>query len=98
MPGQFSGPLSEADKLRVRAWLAEFERRVAAASASTGCACSLHWRAMVLTHPPRLQTAEALLEWTQVMHDLVNVRLGKRVWRPVHTPCTPPATKVLPAR
>lgn len=83
LPGRYNGPLNLRARAEVTAWLAQFSGRVAEASAlSGGCLCAPEWAALMAAHPPDLETAEALWWWTMEMHNRVNLRLGKAVWRP----------------
>lgn len=82
LPGRYRGELNLRQRAEVQAWLAEFSGRVAEASAlSGGCFCAPEWAALTSAHPPALETADTLWGWTVSMHNHVNRRLGKPVWR-----------------
>lgn len=72
------GPLSEHARLAVRAWLDQWQGRVA--KADDGCACEQHWRILLQSRPPDLRSAGTLYLWTCRLHDAVNLRLGKTPW------------------
>jgi len=45
------------------------------------CECRSHWNRLTAKHPPKFESKEAFREWAILMHNLVNVRLGKPIWR-----------------
>jgi hypothetical protein len=54
-------------------WLQEFAGRVPQA----GCGCRTRWDTDIARYPPPLDRPEELFEWTVVVHNLVNLKLGK---------------------
>lgn len=70
------GPLSPAEQLAARAWLAAFETAVVEASAGL-CPCAQHWGRIVAQTPPDLTSRAAFFWWTVDVHNQVNARLGK---------------------
>ena len=63
------------DVERATAWLGHFDSAVAAAS--TGCNCRKHWQAITTQQPPDLTSRTAFYWWSVMVHNSVNVRLGK---------------------
>ncbi len=58
----------------------------------TGCGCAENWKKEVAKYPPNFKSAEAFFQWTWLVHDAVNERLGKPrvslaecygIWMPV---------------
>jgi hypothetical protein len=43
-----------------------------------GCGCMDHWRSLVASNPPRLETPEAFFEWAWSAHETVNARINKK--------------------
>jgi hypothetical protein len=54
-------------------WLQEFAGRVPQA----GCGCRTQWDTDIDRNPPPLDQPEELFEWTVVVHNFVNLKLGK---------------------
>jgi hypothetical protein len=54
-------------------WLQEFAGRVPQA----GCGCRTRWDTDIARYPPPLDRPEELFAWTVVVHNLVNLKLGK---------------------
>jgi hypothetical protein len=60
-----------------RKWLGQFRQAVAEASGQ-GCPCADYWGDITAAWPPPLKEGRrAMQQWTELMHDLVNVKLGK---------------------
>jgi hypothetical protein len=64
----FGGDPQEAAR-----WLQEFAGRVPQA----GCGCRAEWDTDIAQYPPPLDHPEELFEWTVVVHNAVNLKLGK---------------------
>jgi hypothetical protein len=64
----FGGDPQEAAR-----WLQEFAGRVPQA----GCGCRAEWDTDIARYPPPLDHPEELFEWTVVVHNAVNLKLGK---------------------
>jgi hypothetical protein len=54
-------------------WLQEFAGKVPQA----GCGCRAEWDADIDRNPPPQDHPEELFEWTVVVHNVVNLKLGK---------------------
>jgi hypothetical protein len=64
----FAGGPQEAAR-----WLQEFSGRVPQA----GCGCRTQWDTDIAQYPPPLDHPEELFEWTVLVHNAVNLKLGK---------------------
>jgi hypothetical protein len=69
--------LTEADQLELRLWLSLWERAVPNWG---GCACRKNYQEIRAAHPPDFSSGPAFLAWTQEVHSLVSLKLGKPLW------------------
>ena len=72
----FAESPSEADKRRALDWLSYFDEIVSEAEGKQ-CNCGQHWRAIRARFPVRLESRDAFFRWTVLVHNEVNMRLGK---------------------
>lgn len=80
----YQGELTDSQRHEIRAWMDQFDGLVGRAEA--GCRCAPHWRIIRWRYPLDLRSGTSFLHWTQVVHDVVNARLGKPLWLPSQQP------------
>ena len=66
-----------ADQQAALRWLLAFDQAVKIAGGA-GCACATEWQTLRDAWPPDFSGGPAFYRWSTMMHDLVNMRLGKK--------------------
>lgn len=70
-------PLTTMEQAELAAWLASWESRIPSWG---GCACREHYYDLKASVPPTFGSREAFADWSVIIHDQINARLGKPLW------------------